>query len=283
MRRGSSPGAPSPAWTPGTSAGLTSVFPPASKPVLDVNTFIGPYPWRHVPHPEPEVLVRVLAREGVEAAWVGHLPSAFHRDPSHGNAELFATLEPYRGRLFAVPCVRPDWPRWERALADLAERGAVAFRAYPQLWGFAAGDARLRALAAACAALSRPLILTTRFEDLRQRHPLDTAGDLGPAHVRELARAATGAHIIVTAAGRDAIEETFWGLTPGEREFVRWDISWLWGPPVDDLSHLFRTLGASRFVYGSMWPLRLAQTPRAALALLEHDVAPARLADPGAL
>jgi len=31
--------------------------------MIDVNTLIGPYPFRHVPHPDPDVLVRVLDRE----------------------------------------------------------------------------------------------------------------------------------------------------------------------------------------------------------------------------
>src|SRR5688500_16792670 len=36
---------------------------------LDVNTFIGAYPFRHVPHPDPDVLVRVLEREAITSAW----------------------------------------------------------------------------------------------------------------------------------------------------------------------------------------------------------------------
>src|SRR3954462_10142417 len=79
----------------------------------DVNTLIGPYPFRHVPHPDPEVLVRVLDREGVSDAWVGYLPSAFHRDPTHGNAELLKALAPFRSRLRPIPTLRPYWPRWE--------------------------------------------------------------------------------------------------------------------------------------------------------------------------
>ena len=248
--------------------------------MLDVNTFIGPYPFRHLPHPDPEVLVRVLEREGVDGAWVGHLPGAFHRDPTAGNAELFRAVQGAPGRLFAVPTIRPDWPQWNRALDEAVEHGAVAVRAYPQHWGLGPGDARLRALAAACAKARLPVVLTVRFEDLRQRHGVDTAADLSAAHVRELARAGTMARIIVTAAGRELIEEVHWGLTPDERSRVFWDISWLWGPPVDDLSHLFRTLGAGRFLYGSMWPLRLVQGPRSNLALLESDVATPELADP---
>jgi predicted TIM-barrel fold metal-dependent hydrolase len=247
--------------------------------VLDVNTFIGPYPFRHVPHPDPDVLVRVLEREGIASAWVGHLPSAFHRDPSQGNADLLRAVAPHAPVLRAAPIVRPDWPAWSVTLDALASEHVAAIRAYPQLWGFAPGDPRLASLGARCAALGMPVLLTVRFEDLRQRHPLDTAPDLSPAHVREFARAGTGARLVVTAAGREFIEEVHWGLTPREREQVFWDISWIWGPPTDDLSHLFRSLGADRFVLGTMWPLRLTQTARANMALLEDDVATATLVD----
>jgi hypothetical protein len=247
--------------------------------LLDVNTFIGGYPFRHVPHPDAPVLERVLAREGIAGAWVGHLPSAFHRDPSHGNEVLFGALAA-SDRLSPVPTLRPDWPGWERALRDVVARGAVAVRAYPQFCGLAPGDPRLAMLAGALAEAGVPLVLTVRFEDLRQRHPIDTASDLTPAHVRELARSGAGGRIVITAAGRDFIEEVHWGLTPVERERVFWDISWLWGPPVDDLSHLIRTVGAGRFVNGSMWPLRLIQVSRANLALLAPDIRGTALADP---
>ena len=68
-------------------------------------------------------------------------------------------------------------------------------------------------------------------------------------------------------------------LTPDERARLWWDISWIWGPPDDHLAHLFRTIGAERFVYGSQWPMRLTQTPRANLDLLPDDLREARLAD----
>src|ERR687888_2760978 len=103
--------------------------------VTDVNTFVGPYPFRHVPHPEPGVLARVLGREGVRAAWVGHLPSAFYRDPTPGNRELFEQLAPHATVLHATPTIRPDWPRWEQAVRAAHDVGAPAVRAYPQLWG----------------------------------------------------------------------------------------------------------------------------------------------------
>src|ERR687885_476152 len=132
----------------------------APRVAVDVNTHIGGLPWRHVPHPEPAILARVLEREAIESAWVGHLPSAFHRDPAPGNAELYAALEPFGATLRPAPCVRPDWPRWERQLRVAVEHGAPAVRAYPAHWGMAPGDGQLGRLAAGCAEAGLALVLT---------------------------------------------------------------------------------------------------------------------------
>jgi hypothetical protein len=246
--------------------------------VIDVNTFIGSYPYRHVPHPDADALVRVLDREELDGAWVAHLPSAFYRDPGPGNDALHVALAPYAGPLRPVFTVRPDWPAWRDALARAVAREAVAIRAYPQLWGLAPGAPALADLAGECAAYGVVLMLTVRFEDARQRHPQDAARELSGADIRELARAKTGARLLVTGAGRSLIEEVHWGLTPEEQGLLWWDISWIWGPPEDDLAHLLESVGASRFVYGSGWPLRLSQTPKANLALLPHSLMRASLA-----
>ncbi len=250
--------------------------------MIDCAAFIGPYPFREVPHPEPDVLVRVLAREGLSGAWVGHLPSVWHRDPAPGNAALLAALAPFRDVLHPAPVVRPDWPRWEHTLDDLAAAGAACIRAYPMHWEMGPGDARLATLALACAARALPLLLTVRFEDLRQRHPLDVAGDLTAAHVRALARAGD-VRLVVTGAGRELLEETHWGLTPDEQRRVHWDFAWIWGPPEDHLAHLFRTIGSERFVYGTGWPLRLTQNPRANLDLLPDDLRASGITDASSL
>jgi hypothetical protein len=245
---------------------------------VDVSCWIGGYPFRHLPHPEPAVLRRVLEREQVASAWVGHLPSAFYRDPTPGNAELFALLAEHAPVLRPTPCIRPDWPGWERALRDAADRDGPAVRAYPPQWGMGPSDGSMLRLAEACGDAGLVLLLTTRFEDLRQRHWMDGAGDLSAAAVRSLARGPSRAQIVVTGAGREMIDEIAWGLTLSERERIWFDFSWVWGPPEDHLAILFRTLGADRFVYGTGWPLRLTQNPAANLALLPDELRDAAIA-----
>ena len=246
----------------------------------DVNTFIGPYPYRYTPHPEPEILAGVLEREGLSGAWVGHLPSAFWRDPTPGNTALYTALVPFAGLLAPVPTVRPDWPRWTQALDDAVSAGAPAVRVYPPQWGLASTDPGLLALTRACGERGLVVLLTVRFEDLRQRGRLDVAGDLTAATIRAMARASERTRIVVTAAGKEMIEEVHWGLTPDEQSRIYWDISWIWGPPEDHLAKLFRSLGASRFVFGTQWPVRLVQAPRANLELLPDGLRDATLANP---
>ena len=250
--------------------------------MIDVAAFIGPYPFRQLPHPDPEVLVRVLAREGLSGAWVGYLPSPWHRDPAPGNDALFEALEKH-SMLHAAPVVRPDWPGWRDSLHALRDRGAAAIRAYPMHWGMSAASDGMRELAVTCANLGLPLVLTVRFEDLRQRSPLDTTPDLTAAHVRALARIGAPLRLVVTGAGRDLLEETHWGLTPAEQQRIHWDFAWIWGPPEDHFAHLVRTVGAERFVYGTHWPLRLTQNSRGNLDLLPRELRDAGITDAASL
>ncbi len=251
--------------------------------MIDVNTLIGPYPFRYVPHPDPEVLERVLDRERLSGAWVGHLPSAFYRDPAAGNAQLYTALAMHSDKLRPVPTIRPDWPDWQGAVRTARDAGAPAVRVYPAQWQMGPSDSGLAELAVACGEARIAVLLTVRFEDLRQRHPLDVAGDLQAATVRALARAGSRVRLIVVAAGRDFMEEVHWGLTPEEQRRVVWDFSWVWGPPEDHLAKVFRSMGSERFVFGTQWPLRLTQNARANLDLLPPDLAQCALADPDRL
>ncbi len=236
---------------------------------IDVNAWIGGYPFRDVPHPEPEVLVRVLAREGFGGAWVGHLPGAFHRDSGPSNRALYAALAPHRDVLHPTPIVRPDWPGWRQTLADAVAEGAPAVRIYPAQWGLGSGHSALGELAVACGDVGMVLHVTVRFEDLRQRHGLDSAGDVPAATLRAIARMSESrAHLVIAGAGRELIEETHWGLTPDEQARVWYDFDWVWGPPEDHFTHLVDTVGAARLAWSSWWPLRLAQQSRSLVDLL---------------
>ena len=235
-------------------------------PLTDHNALIGPYPFRRLPEPTPQRLLGELDRLGLADAWVGHLPSVHYRDVAAGNAELFEALAPHAARLRPVPAVNPAYPGWEREVARARAAGAPAVRTYPTHFGVDPAGAAMAALCAACADAGLEVVLTVRFEDARQRHPLDVAPDLIGAAVRATVRHHPRVRLLVTAADRGLVEEVHFGSTAEEAARIRWDVSWIWGPPEDDLGALFRGIGRERFVLGTHFPLRL---PEAALAKLE--------------
>ena len=247
---------------------------------VDPSVFVGPYPFRDVPHPEPAYLLRVMDREEIGHAWVGALLAPFVRNPTDTNAFVVKLIEQYRDRMSPAPAINPAIDGWKTALDIARDTGSAAIRTYPAHWQLAPEHTALHDLALAAGERKLPLILTVRFEDLRQRDARDTASDLHPQVVRTLARLGPSVRLIVSAAGKEFIEEVHWGLTPEEQVRVSWDISWVWGPPEDHLAKLFRRMGAERFVFGSQWPLRLVQSPVANLELLPDDLADVKLGDP---
>ena len=235
---------------------------------LDVNGFLGAYPWRRVPGTSPEEMLAAMDRTGIDTAWVTHLPSLFWRDPTEGNTWLYEAADAHE-RLEPVPCVHPALPHWEEALSDAATRGAPAVRCDPHHFGLAPAGDEMRVLAAACGAAKLPLLMTVRLEDARQRHPHDLVPELAAASVRALLRSDPDVRLVITHADRPFIEEVHWGSTAAEQARVWWDIAWIWGPPEDHLAHLIATVGVERFVFGTGQPLRIPENAVAKLDLLD--------------
>jgi uncharacterized protein len=235
---------------------------------IDVNTFVGAYPFRRVPGTSPDALLGAMDRVNVDQAWVTHLPGIFWRDPAAGNPWLYETVRKHN-RLLPVPAVHPGLEGWTNVLSEAKGAGVPAVRADPTFYGLDPTGSEMLALAAACASQELPLMLAVRLEDGRQRHPNDRAGELPPWSVRTLIRSHPALHLIVTHADRQFVEEVHFGSTPEEAGRIWWDICWIWGPPEDHLETMLRTVGVDRFVFGTGQPLRLPETSVAKLDLLD--------------
>jgi len=237
---------------------------------VDVNAFLGAYPWRKVPGTSPESLAKALDRTGIDTAWITHLPGLFWRDPTEGNAWLYEAAGKQPGERFKpVPTVHPGLAQWHSVLTEARAAGAPAVRCDPLYLGLEPAGSEMRALTAACAAASLPLMLAVRLEDGRQRHPNDRAGELPAAAVRALIRSDARVRLLVTHADRGFIEEVHFGSTPDEARRIWWDICWIWGPPEDHLATLLDTIGVERFVFGTGQPLRIPENSIAKLDLLD--------------
>jgi predicted TIM-barrel fold metal-dependent hydrolase len=235
---------------------------------IDVNAFLGAYPWSRVPGTAPASLLAAMDRVEIDVAWVTHLPGLFWRDPVEGNAWLYETCRAH-ARLRPVPVVHPGLSHWQDALNEAVAQGAPALRCDPLYFGLHPSGPELRILAAASGAARVPLLMAVRLEDARQRHPNDVAGELPAAAVRALIRSDADLRLVVTHADRAFVEEVHFGSTPDEARRIWWDISWVWGPPEEHLAALLATVGPERFVFGTGQPLRLPENTVAKLDLLD--------------
>ncbi|MEP6687118.1 MAG: hypothetical protein ABJC36_02140 [Gemmatimonadales bacterium] len=239
---------------------------------IDVNAFVGAYPFRRVRGTSPEALLAAMDRTGLDQAWVTHLPGVFWRDPTEGNAWLLE-LGGRLPRLCPVPAIHPGLADWQATLRRAMDAGVPAVRADPTWYGIDPAGAAMRTLVAACGEAGMPLSLAVRFEDGRQRHPNDQASELPAAAVRALVRADPRVRLLVTNADRPFVEEVHFGSTPAEASRIWWDIGWIWGPPEDHLQALLGTIGPARFVLGTGQPLRIPENGPAKLDLLECSAA----------
>ncbi len=168
-----------------------------------------------------------------------------------------------------MPAIHPGLAGWESELERATEQAVPAVRCDPTYCGLDPQGEELTALAGACGACGVPLVLSVRLEDVRQRHPHDSAAELPAASVRQLVRSAPKVRLLVTHADRSFIEEVHFGATPHEAARMWWDISWIWGPPEDQLQQLLGTIGIERFVFGTGQPLRLPEAGIAKMDLLD--------------
>jgi len=236
---------------------------------IDVNAFVGGYPYRRVPGTSPDGLLRAMARTGIDEAWVSHLPSLFWRQPMEGNAWLYdiVTHEP---RLKPVPALHPGVSGWERALGEAVDRGAPQGGAIRCITGSIPPGPR-------CGFLLRRVgrhICPDDGRAPRGRPPAssnDKSAELPAAAVRALIRSDEDLRLLITHADRGFIEEVHFGSTPDEAARLWWDVSWIWGPPEDQLALLLATIGRDRFVFGTGQPLRIPEASMAKLDLLELE------------
>lgn len=158
--------------------------------IIDVNTFLGHYPFRQVRCTTAPELIAQMDASGITAAAVSSLHAVFYRDAHRGNEELLEAVRAYPQRLFPIGTVNPTYAGWERDLAWLVEVAKVrAISLMPEHHAYRLSDDRGKAVLRHIEDRKLPVVLTQRLEDRRQRHHWDVAEDLTVDDVVATARA----------------------------------------------------------------------------------------------
>ena len=158
--------------------------------IIDVNAYVGSYPFRSLSNRTAAGMVAQMDRWGIQQALVSSLPAVLYRDTQRGNEELMDEILPHRARLIPMATVNPKYAGWERDMDEAVARWKVkAVTLVPEHHGYALSDAVGQAALTRITRAGLPVVLTQRFEDRRQRHAWDRAEDLSLDSVLDAARA----------------------------------------------------------------------------------------------
>ena len=149
--------------------------------LIDVNAYIGHWPFRRLPHNTAEALVRQMDRHGIDLAMVATLHGVFYKNAHAANEELAEETLAFADRLLPVATLNPIYPGWREDLRRCAEElGLRGLRLYPQYHGYTLTDPEALELINAATELGWTVGVPMRLVDRRQRHRWDLADDLRP-------------------------------------------------------------------------------------------------------
>ena len=230
--------------------------------IIDVNAYVGHWPFRQLRHNTVQGLLRRMDAHGIDRAVVSSINGIFYKNPHASNEELDRQTRRHRDRLVPFATLKPNYPGWEEDLRRCAEdMGFRGIRLYPQYHGYALTDSDSLDLIDAVTEKAWPVQVPMRVVDRRQRHEWDLARDLEPEEFEAAisARPQTG-WMVLEGLGLDELR------LPAEARYLM-ELSRMTSVLQRTVQAMMTSAGSQRVAFGTGMPFK---EPRPAMLKLEH-------------
>jgi len=230
--------------------------------LIDINTWIGHWPFRQLRHNTAAALVKRLDGRDIDRAVVASIHGAFYKNAHSANEELSRQTRRYRDRLIPFATLNPGYPGWEEDLRRCAEDlDLKGIRLYPHYHEYELTDPGALELIDAATALGWVVQVPMRIVDRRQRHLWDQARDLSPADLEAAVAARPRTRwMFLNALGMDGGR-----LDPKAKFLV--DISRMSAVLGRNIQALIEAAGANHLAFGTGMPFKVPEP-----ALLKLDI-----------
>jgi hypothetical protein len=167
--------------------------------VIDINAYIGHYPFRKLKYKTASDLVGLMDRYGIDKSCVASLHGVYYKDTMEGNRELLEEIEPYRDRLIPFCIINPEYngamEDFTHCVKDLGFKG---LRLFPKQQGYKLdGDLSVK-MQRLAGEMGVPVHIPLQLEDLRGHHPLDAVEPINAEEIKQAALAAPETDIILS-------------------------------------------------------------------------------------
>jgi len=237
--------------------------------VIDINAFLGHWPFRRLRDNTAAELVALMDRKGISLAIVSSLDAILYRNCQAGNEDLAREVEPYRERLIPFATVNPTYAAWEEDVTQCQEIWRMkGLRIFPAYHGYTLRDRACDRLMAVARERGLPVALPLRMEDRRQQHWMDTAEDISPRDVGELVGRFPDVKLMVLNGIGDPVDWATFQDAPVLIDISRLSHLRLRPSPHDvSIPALIDRLGAGKLAFGSGIPISYPDP-----ALLKVDI-----------
>ena len=223
--------------------------------MIDCNTFIGHWAFRRLRHNDAAGVLGMMDQFGFERACAASADAILYKDCQAGNEQLFEETAGHLDRFCLYATLNPAYPGWERDLRRCIDLGFSALRLYPQYHAYDLTGPEAGKLLDAAAEAGLPVSIPGRIVDRRQRHWMDTAEDLNPLKVIEVAEAHRSATFLLTEAIVGAPRDSdLWTRIRDLNLYL--EISRMTSCLDANLQVALESLGAGRLLLGTGFPFK---------------------------
>ena len=150
---------------------MEDVLKVKEKNIIDVNAYIGNWPFRRLRYNTAEGIRELMKRYKIKKCVVSSLNGVLYKNTQNANEDLYQEIKKYPRSFIPLACINPYYPGWEEDLRICINKMKMkGIRLYPNYHNYKLTDECCKKLVNVAIENSLPVFISIRVEDKRGAH-----------------------------------------------------------------------------------------------------------------
>jgi len=172
--------------------------------VIDVNAYIGHYPFRQIKLKTAADLIGLMDEYEIDLCCTSSLNAIYYKDCMEGNHELLDEIAAFKDRLIPFCTINPEYNGARDDFKQCVKKlGFKGLRLFPRQHGYKLDSKMSVAMLNMAGEMNIPVHIPIQLEDLRGHHPLDIEVAIGEEEIKCATLLAPNTDIILSNAYLD--------------------------------------------------------------------------------